>query len=54
MQSFLLKRFTKPVKIHLEGAKQKSHTSVIPILILPESVPKHYFTSCQDFPHQNF
>ena len=23
MQSFLLRRFTKPVKIHLEGAKQK-------------------------------
>ena len=29
MQSFLLKRLTKHVTIHLRGAKQKSHTSVI-------------------------
>ena len=55
MQIFLLKRFTKLVKINLRGSKaKKSHLSNFPIPILPESVPKHYFKSCQDSPYQNF
>ena len=55
MQSFLLKRFTKLVTINLRGSTAKKVTpQSFSILILPESAPKHYFASCQDFPHQNF
>ena len=54
MQSVLQKRFTKLTKINLRGSKaKKSHFSNFSILILPESVPKHYFTCCQDFPNQD-
>ena len=55
MQRFLLKRFTKLVKIDFRGRKAKhSHLSNFPFSFFPESVPKHYFISCQDFPHQRF
>ena len=55
MRSFLLKRLTKLVNINLRGSKaKKSHLSNFPFSCLPESVPKHYFTFCQDFPQQNF
>ena len=55
MESFLLKRFTKLVKLTFRGCEaKKSHLSNFPILTVPKSVPKHYLTSCQDFPHQNF
>ena len=54
MQSFLLKRFAKLVTINLRGSTAKKVTpQSFSILILPESAPKDYFTSCQDFPHQN-
>ena len=53
MQSFLLKRFTKLVKIDLRGSKANKITpQKFSILILSESVPKHFLTYCQDFPHQ--
>ena len=55
MQNVLLKRLTKLVNINLRGSKaKKSHLSNFPFSFLPESVPKQYFTSCQDFLHQNF
>ena len=55
MQSVLLKRFTKLLKMNFKREQSKnSHDSVTLNFILPESLPKHYFTSFQDFPHQNF
>ena len=55
MQSSLLRRLTKLVNMNLRDSKAKnSHLSNFPFSFLPESVPKHYYTSCQDFPHQNF
>ena len=56
MQSVLLKRFTKRLKVlNFWGSKaKKSYISNFPLLFLPESVPKHYFATCQDFLHLNF
>ena len=55
MQLVLLKRFTKLDIINLRGSTAKKVAPLsFSILILPESAPNHHFTSCQDFPHQNF
>ena len=55
MQSVLLKRFINLVKMNFKREHCKnSHDSVILNSHFAWILPKHYFTSCQDFPRQNF